>query len=330
MKRNKKGHGIIAISHALGMLWLLSLGMLAVNASAADLKSADISTSSANPLAVTIVSTRNSLIAGQAVGITAELKNTSEKMNITVKEADLRLVLPLELEGARGEFVSRPAFFPTEQHNYSAASENEFYTASVTLKPGDTYTAYWSESWQKQGVSYLASQLRTPFQYLFFSPGVYRISIIGRYNVTGESASAIRVATNNISLPVEVPELVLVFGAIIGGFVSYFLFIRARIKKRASKMLVRILIELSGMLGAILTAAVITVLLSRLSATDFIVKVTANDFWGAIVIGIAANYGGAKVLKSLLPREDAGHAEAGKPTSILQQSQSKKVGITNR
>jgi hypothetical protein len=44
----------------------------------------------------------------------------------------------------------------------------------------------------------------------------------------------------------------------------------------------------------------ITILLSRISETQFLIKVTVNDFWGAVAIGFVANYMGAKALNKLI------------------------------
>jgi hypothetical protein len=49
-----------------------------------------------------------------------------------------------------------------------------------------------------------------------------------------------------------------------------------------------------------LLSAIVTILLSRLSDTQFLIKVSVADFWGAIVTGLVAQYLGSKWLERLL------------------------------
>jgi hypothetical protein len=58
--------------------------------------------------------------------------------------------------------------------------------------------------------------------------------------------------------------------------------------------------ELAGVAGAILLSTMATILPSRISETQFLIKVTITDVWGAIAIGFVANYIGAKVLDKIL------------------------------
>jgi fluoride ion exporter CrcB/FEX len=63
----------------------------------------------------------------------------------------------------------------------------------------------------------------------------------------------------------------------------------------------KILTEIGGVLGAILLSIIVTILLTRLSESQFIIKINIVDFWGSLVVGFAANYGGAKVLDKIFP-----------------------------
>src|SRR5205807_6283669 len=97
----------------------------------------------------------------------------------------------------------------------------------------------------------------------------------------------------------------------LGGLLAYFILPQGRAKLvKASKgtgagsttgrITDRILKELAGIAGAILLSTMITILLSRISETQFLIKVTITDVWGAIAMGFIANYFGAKALDKIL------------------------------
>jgi hypothetical protein len=44
-----------------------------------------------------------------------------------------------------------------------------------------------------------------------------------------------------------------------------------------------------------------TVVLSRIAETQFFIKVSVSDFWGAIAVGFLANYGGWALLDKMVP-----------------------------
>ena len=67
-----------------------------------------------------------------------------------------------------------------------------------------------------------------------------------------------------------------------------------------SRIISRGVKEFAGIGGAVLLSTMITILLSRISETQFLIKVTITDVWGAIAIGFIANYGGAKALDKIL------------------------------
>ena len=48
---------------------------------------------------------------------------------------------------------------------------------------------------------------------------------------------------------------------------------------------------------------IVTILLSRIADTQFYVRITVNDLWGAIALGFIANYAGYRFLLKLVPPE---------------------------
>jgi hypothetical protein len=67
---------------------------------------------------------------------------------------------------------------------------------------------------------------------------------------------------------------------------------------------IRVFKQTYGLFGACLLSAIVTILLARISETQFLVKVTVNDIWGAITIGFFANYAGSKVLERFFPQSE--------------------------
>ena len=52
-----------------------------------------------------------------------------------------------------------------------------------------------------------------------------------------------------------------------------------------------------------LLSAIITILLARIAETQFIIKVSVSDLWGAIAVGFLINYGGWTLLERLMPQD---------------------------
>ena len=69
----------------------------------------------------------------------------------------------------------------------------------------------------------------------------------------------------------------------------------------------RIAMECAGLGGSVLLSAIITILLSRISETQFLIRITVADFWGAITVGFVANYLGTKFLDKIIGSETSNH-----------------------
>jgi hypothetical protein len=55
-----------------------------------------------------------------------------------------------------------------------------------------------------------------------------------------------------------------------------------------------------GLSSAVILSGVVTVLVSRLASTDFLIVVKVKDFWGAIATGFAVQWFGFPLLERLL------------------------------
>ena len=63
------------------------------------------------------------------------------------------------------------------------------------------------------------------------------------------------------------------------------------------------------LIGSVLLSVIITILLSRIEQTQFFVKVSVSDFWGAIAVGFLANYGGWALLDKMVPGAGKGQPQ---------------------
>ncbi len=86
---------------------------------------------------------------------------------------------------------------------------------------------------------------------------------------------------------------------LLGGIFAYLLLPQVRVHLRDSRSAVQMLGHIGGLARAGLFAIVVTILLSRLADTQFFVKVTVNDVWGAIAVGFVASVSGTNLINRL-------------------------------
>jgi hypothetical protein len=60
-----------------------------------------------------------------------------------------------------------------------------------------------------------------------------------------------------------------------------------------------------------LLSAIVAILLSRISETQFLIRVTIADFWGAVAIGFITVYFGSKALEQILGKSSPTPKETG-------------------
>ena len=262
------------------------------------------------PLLIELEASRSQLVAGEGLGVIARIRNTSKKA-IYLSESSFALTIPLEMEGKRASVGGIPALFPTEIHLQSKEGDppvpsEQYYQAKIKLNPGDSYSAYWTNTYgdnPKGLISYVFDQITSQFQFLFFFPGKYSITLNAKYWSDPKLPSDdYRLSSTSISLPVVAPLFVILLGSALGGLIAYSLFPQAVYKFSASDtFLGSISKRLAGLVGAALLSIIVTIALSRVSETHFLVTVTVNDVWGAIVTGFVANYAGYKILQKIIP-----------------------------
>jgi hypothetical protein len=293
---------------------------------------------------IKIEGTRPQLTFGTSLGITAEVKNISTSV-IHLHEKHITMVPPCELVGSSfpsGWF----AHFPTEVH-YEKDAEgkpHDYYDVTIAIQPGDSYKVLWytpvgvetpdeTPSIQKEGksawrkiydtVRKIYDAVRPSIGILFNPPGDYSITIAAKYWKDPEKPTAGKYHTKveTKTFNVASPQSVILFGAMLGGLISYILFPQARRRlvasetgKEAPSRSKKFVREVFGIIGAVLLSAIVTILLARISETQFLIKVTVADFWGAVAIGFVANYAGAEVINKIIDRYSKKQATQGAST----------------
>ncbi len=278
-----------------------------------------------SPISIKIQSSQSQPTVGTGLGVTAEIKNVSDS-SVIIDGRTITLMFPPELEGPFKGTLAYEGFLPTEW----AMGEKGLPT-SIKLLPGDTYKIFWSpgRNYDSNETTSITSSIRktikSEMKFLFFQPGEYTLTVDAKYwfhpnedyHTTAESTT----------LHFAAPQSVILVGAALGGLVAFYLFPHARrrmiIRKKNREITImsvvqRVAKEIGGIVGSILLSAIVTILLSRISETQFFIKVTVTDFWGAIAIGFVANYLGARWLDKLLLQSSSSSVQDGSSTTSAE------------
>ncbi len=249
---------------------------------------------------------RRPISAGREFTITTLLRNRSPRHTLYFTEKDLTLSSPAAFK----QPVKYGHITLLGPHTGDSTTPRPF-----ALRPSSEVTMTW------YGNNRQSSSLFHFLNYTFFSPGEYNLAINARYwidstkNITTLQPADYFSCTNNVIVSASAPEGVLLLGAAIGGLIAYLIFPRRRttnlvtapldwslpLRTWTRRVTVTVGSSLPGAFGAMLWAALVTILLSRLAKTDFVVQISVPDFWGAIAAGFIAQYGGTKWLERLVP-----------------------------
>jgi hypothetical protein len=173
----------------------------------------------------------------------------------------------------------------------------------VALAPGCRTTVFWNGH-TRTGSGVLSNVAAE----LFIPPGSYSVTIVSDYWLSEEEArnksTEGRLSYSTIlTIPIVASQATVIIGAVIGGLIAYFLLPNTRFfttPPRQGKPTFVVGREYTqSILASVLLSIIATILLSRLADTQFIIKVTVNDFWGAIAIGFVVSASGKKILQSI-------------------------------
>jgi hypothetical protein len=290
-----------------------------------------VKTESSNVLDIKIETSRQQPTVGSGLGIQAAITNTSNT-NVYLKESSTILVVPPELVDPVGLTSYQWAVFPTN-HKSPTSKDDPPDAATILIKPGSIYFVEWingpydnNNNLTPWGFVYTISQIvQDELHYTFFNPGEYQLSVVAQFWTTPElNADEYRTATKTATVRIAAPQSVILLGAAIGGLIGFFIFPVRTPDTQAEDTGIFPLLRMFGggslylakLLAAMLLSMIVTILLARISETQFLVRVTVADFWGAIAVGFIANYAGVKIFQSMkLPGGGGGNTEGNNPNS---------------
>lgn len=274
------------------------------------------------------VTPSTSVTAGEIWSLLGLITNQSD-FPVWIVDKYTTLMLPPTLYGSNSRVGSMGAYFPTIDSRIRRAHD------IVRLDPGDSYSVLWSidpisfstglkrdeDDSDASGIlskmvisvsSLFARVFNAWSEYLFFVPGDYTVSATmhvwstppvrpSQHVLNVGSSSTL---TDHLTIAVGPSPWVLIFGACIGGTLAFALQTLSRLRDGNIPGLGGLLrAAVLGFSTAILLTSVVTILLSRMSATDFIISVDVQDIWGAVTTGFVVQWLGFGYLQRLFVAE---------------------------
>ncbi len=263
-------------------------------------------------ITIQIESSRSQPSVGTGLSFTGEIKNLS-RSTVYFLRTSVVLILPPELQGPFTKSATTwYGIFPTGDDPWI-----------IALKEGDAYRISWAWS-EAPGSSSIPEnvdaspfpksifyQIKSELRFLLFTPGDYKVTVIAKYwpdlESLQKSEDNYRISTQSVVVHVSAPQTVILVGAALGGLVGYLIFPQTR----RSNALIKIIMWVPGLIISMLLSAIVAILLSRISETQFLIRVTIADFWGAVAIGFITLYFGSKALEQILGKNSPPPKETG-------------------
>jgi hypothetical protein len=217
---------------------------------------------------------------------------------------------------------------------------------SVNNSPLGNQRSQPTTTWMGQ----ISQQIDNELGYLFFPPGDYKFAVQMKYwplkgqqQITKE-----QLLESNYQLPgyqnaiaimsvrVGAPIMVILFGASIGGLAAYLLKQTqpssqdrglpgtenpakpewglsqvAQPQFSIGQMIKGVAKNVTSAAGAVLLACIFTILLSRLSETQFPIRVSVSDLWGAVAVGFFGAYSGTSLLQRYIGGQASDNSKRG-------------------
>jgi hypothetical protein len=271
-------------------------------------------------LRITINPSTANIIEGAVYGLDAELENVSN-VPITIEFDELQLAVQPELAPPN---VACTWFYD--------AGSNDKVPSPLVMQPGDHFTVFFDTGAivQLDPVKDKSCQItywgRLRRQ-LDFVPGNFAFVLTGRYTfkpasaLTGASPGSSSTTENDSAvpeehyftqtaiLPVTIDQSQIIIYAGLGGLLAFLVMsfrnastlseYAGKVQATSSKPAWKPFIIMRGAGAAVLLSVTVTVIAARLSTTAFPVKVSVDDFWGALTVGFVAYFIGGKFIDKL-------------------------------
>jgi hypothetical protein len=277
-----------------------------------------------NILKVTISSSRSDVSRNETYGVYADLENVSSRA-IEIRPNETVLVVLPEVGQALGCIMETSGLFPTE-----ISSSGNTPGGGVIIQPNEHYKVFWNLD--QSAPSMLGKCPKEDNRWaavtrgLGFVPGDYVFTVEGKiYPIStpgGKNPGQYHTYTESKALHVSLSQLYVMFAAAIGAFFA-FLVVRLRDNPHPKpfsftggwQSLLAVGRWLRQAFSAALLGATITILASRLATTQFPIRVSVDDVWGAIAIGFVSYFIGNQFIDRVA---NLTHP-ASQPSTAMQQ-----------
>ena len=280
---------------------------------------------------VTIATSRPEVAGNGAFGIFADFENVSSAP-VRLYPGETAMVLQPEVAGDPNCVFSRDGWFPTEPQS----SESQPKGGAIVIQPKEKYAVFWdvsrastarcgSGTEEKDASATDAHAKRMSFfevfrswlhdftkkvdEQLSFVPGDYVFVVDGKahWMPNNSEEAGYHTFTERVKLHIGLSQMGTMIAAMIGGVVGYFVGalrpggdLRQASSAQPTKRIQHGFVILRNLLSAMLISAVVTIILSRISDTQFPIKVSVSDFWGALTVGFFAYFLGYKLIDKMV------------------------------
>lgn len=279
-------------------------------------------------LKITLDASRSPIAMDTAAGLSAEIKNVSTVAVKLYENETIFVTMPETRVYGSGPYVILGcATFPTQGNVRPEKRPDRGY--DLLMQPGDTYRVFWDMTQNGcTGAGQLKDRIWThplgwaedKWQRIAFKPGTYRAYMDVVFYP--QDQTPYRSVTEGRDVQVTASQQMVLLGAFLGGVLSYVIKVyyavdTALTVKTESEFAKRLLGSTEWFFAGLFGAAM-AILASRLSDT-FPVKVSADDFWGAITLGFVFQWIGVKLLEKL-PGMDGSRTAKTTSTTVIKQS----------
>lgn len=237
-------------------------------------------------------------VAGELWSVFGEIHNRSSSP-IWIVDTKTVLTIPPEIWGQASQGGSIGGFFPTVKPRPT--------DEVIRIDPGAKYDVVWKIQTIAQ-VGFRNRIVGILRNFAFFNPGTFRISstahiwnMLPKFNDQGRAVNTGDSFTLSVSrnIQMEASPWVLILGAATGGVLCFILQVLFGIIPFTS-FFEAIKPIIVGLGSAVLLTGVMTVLISRLATTEFLVVVKVKDIWGSIATGFVIQWFGYTLLAKYL------------------------------
>jgi hypothetical protein len=256
---------------------------------------------------VTIATSRPEVTRNHAWGLTADVRNTSSEQ-ITILAKEVSLVMQPEATQDTQCFAAYESFLPNTTSSPQTASSQQT-DSQITLQPGEHYMFFWSgvDLVTENASACQLGRFGKLAETLNFIPGPYTFAVVGKLHSLRDSSGGYHTFAEAVAVRLGIEQLTIMLFAGIGAILAY-LVVALQTDgdvdklRSASEPRLRVTASLAilrNIGSAFLLGAVLAIVANRLSDTQFPVKVSVNDVWGALTVGFVFYFIGNKLIDKL-------------------------------